>query len=500
MGEGRSRTAQLERENASQAALILSLQQTIAGLQAALNQQTKAFEAVVEKLEAMERRFLRPKTEKRTKVPPPAKDAARPDPAETKTKRAKNRESKREQAKTEETFHRVPDEQRCCPGCGPHELRPVGKGQTSEWYEYHPGYFIRYVDRLETLACSCGDYIVTAPPPPRPFENAKYGPRFIAHLLVAKCFDAIPLARQESMFKRLGIPMSRSTMCDLFHRAAAEFEPLVTTLFALIAAAPVVQADETSIKVKTSDKRGFIWTFLTDELVAFRFSPDRSGHTPQQVLGGTEGVLVVDGYTGYNKVVGVDGRLRAGCLAHARRKLFEAQEVAPEAVNEALDILQDVYTVEREAKKQGIAGTPEHLALRRANSAPAMDKLHDWLTEQQRLHPPRGKLGKAISYALNSWDALNVFLTDARVPVDNNRSEAALRRVALGRNNWLFVGHDQAGQNFAGLMSLIASCVVQGVNPEIYLADVLMRLGTHPRSEIEALLPHRWAPIETDAG
>ena len=258
MGEGRSRTAQLERENASQAALILSLQQTIAGLQAALNQQTKAFEAVVEKLEAMERRFLRPKTEKRTKVPPPAKDAARPDPAETKTKRAKNRESKREQAKTEETFHRVPDEQRCCPSCGPNQLRPVGGGQTSEWYEYHPGYFIRYVDRLETLACSCGDYIVTAPPPPRPFEGTKYGPKFIAHLLVAKCFDAIPLARQESMFKRLGIPMSRSTMCDLFHRAAAEFEPLVTTLFALIAAAPVVQADETSIKVKISDKRGFI--------------------------------------------------------------------------------------------------------------------------------------------------------------------------------------------------------------------------------------------------
>jgi transposase len=171
------------------------------------------------------------------------------------------------------------------------------------------------------------------------------------------------------------------------------------------------------------------------------------------VLGGTKGTLVVDGYTGYNKVTQVDGRRRAGCLAHARRKLFAAMEGEREA-RRALDLIRDVYLVEHTARERGIEGSTDHRALRQAESAPLMAKLKAWLESRQGLHPPKSKLGIAIRYALRQWAELTVFLDDPTVPPDNNRSEAALRVVALGRKTFLFVGHEDAGENIGGLYSL----------------------------------------------
>ena len=197
--------------------------------------------------------------------------------------------------------------------------------------------------------------------------------------------------------------------------------------------------------------------------------------------------------TGYNKVTQVDGRRRAGCLAHARRKLFAAMEGEPEA-REALDLIRDVYLVEHVAQERGISGTPEHRVLRQAESAPLMDKLKSWLEARQGLHPPKSKLGIAIRYALRQWAELTVFLDDPSVPPDNNRSEAALRVVALGRKNFLFVGNEDAGDNIAGLYSLVATCEANGVNPIEYLRDVLLRISTHPADRIDELLPDRWNP------
>lgn len=189
------------------------------------------------------------------------------------------------------------------------------------------------------------------------------------------------------MFARIGVPMSRSTMTDLFHRGAQALSPLVSKLFALIATAPVVLADETSIKIQDREKRGFIWTFSTPEIVAFKFSPDRSGETPKTVLGGSKGVLLVDAYTGYNEVTATDGRTRAGCLAHARRKIFEERASIGDA-GRALEIIRDVYEVEREAQGRKIAGTDAHLALRREKSALLMAQLLEWLRTQEAQHPP----------------------------------------------------------------------------------------------------------------
>lgn len=391
---------------------------------------------------------------------------------------------------------KVPDEQRACPHCKSAELRSVGDGKPSTMFEYVPGYFRRRVFRRETLSCRCGQYIVNAPAPERTTDKTQYGPGFIAHLIVSKCGDSIPLYRLEKQYRRLGIPISRSTMTDLFHRHAELLAPLPARLLERVRQSELVFGDETSIKMLGSSKRAYVWTFIAGTLVAYRFSVDRSGETPKEVLGGTQGTLVVDGYTGYNKVTQVDGRRRAGCLAHARRKLFAAMEGEPDA-REALDLIRDIYLVEHAAKERDIVGTPEHRALRQAQSAPLMSKLKSWLEARQGVHPPKSKLGIAIRYALRQWSELTVFLDDPNVPPDNNRSEAALRVVALGRKNFLFVGHEDAGDNIAGLYSLVATCEANGVNPIEYLRDVLLRISNHPANRIDDLLPNRWKATES---
>jgi transposase len=359
-------------------------------------------------------------------------------------------------------------------------------------YEYVPGYVVRQEHVQETLACRCGEHVVQADPPLKPVEKGRYGPGFIAHLVTMKCGDSIPIHRLAKQYERLGIPMARSTMTDLFHAAARSLAPLADRLMALIAAEEIVQADETPLKMQRENKRGFVWTFLASDLIAYRFAADRSGRTPREILGGTTGSLVVDGYTGYNRVTDVDGRERVGCLAHARRKFFDALPTAPDAARQAMDLILDVYRVEHDALARQIVRTPAHLALRRQRSRPAMDRLHHWLLENQTLHPPRSQLGQAISYALNQWRPLTRFLDNERLPVDNNASERALRVVALGRKNFLFVGHEEAGDNLAGLYSLIATCAAHDVEPIEYLTDVLIRVQTHPAARIDDLLPHRW--------
>jgi transposase len=441
-------------------------------------------------LEDLKRQAFGKKSEKLPPMDREVRAGEDADPAQTQAVR-QERALLREKLLTERIVQKVPEDERRCPQCGNAKLRPVGDGKQSVVYEYVPGHFRRCVYLRETLSCSCGSYIVTAPPPDKSTDRTRYGPGFVAHLMVSKCADSIPMYRLEKGYDRIGIPIARSTMTDLFHRNAELLAPLSQRLREIVASSPVVQADETSIKMLDQDKRTYLWTFLAGSLIAYKFSPDRSGTTPSEVLGASIGTLVVDMYTGYNRVTSTGRRTRAGCLAHARRKIFSAREGIPEA-QVALDLIRDVYRVERDAKAQRIVGTAEHLDLRRTRSRPLMDKLHEWLSTQQGLHPPRSKMGRALRYSLKNWTALTRFLDDANVPPDNNRSEAALRRVALGRKNFLFVGNEDAGDNIAGVYSLVATCEANGVNPFEYLRDVLIRVSTHPAARIDELLPHHW--------
>ncbi len=375
---------------------------------------------------------------KSEKMPTPSQElrqqGRRVDPAKTQATRAERRRQKAELPE-QRIEHPAPAEQCVCPKCGSQELSPLGEGEVQTVYERVPEHFIRHVHVLQKLACRCGEYVVTAPGPRRVGEQTSYGPGLIAHLVVSKCADSTPFYRLEKACKRAGMPLARSTMVDLFHRAADEVEPLYEALMAHIAAQQLVQADETPLKMQSKASKGYLWTFVTPQAIGYRFSGGRSGQTPVTVLGGGSGTLVVDGYTGYNRVCTPQQWERAGCLAHVRRKLFESRALAPEDVDVALALILDVYRVEHDAKQAGIVGTKKHLAMRQSASRAAMEALHSWLLEQEPKWPPKSGLGKAVRYALKQWAELTVCLDDARVPVDNNASERALRVVALGRKN-----------------------------------------------------------------
>lgn len=493
----RERVEAAERRAAAAEQRALAADQRVAAAEVAVAELKSSFEQLRAEMDSMKRRLLGPKTEKMPPMGREVRAKVGADPAAAQEKRRANAKLRSARVVEERCEHKVPESERTCPKCGHgQKLKPVGKGkETIEW-EYVSGYFRRRVHVRETLACTCGQHIVAAPGPDRVWERVQYGPGFVAFVVVAKCGDSMPLYRLEKHFRRMGIPVARSTMTDLFHRAAELLAPLVARMLALIRAAPVVRADETSIKMLGATKRAFMWAFLCDEpapIIAYRFSPDRSGDTPAAVLGGSQGTLVVDMYTGYNQVTSTGGRTRAACLAHARRHLFEALATAPEA-RDAIDLIRDVYVVEHEAKQLGIVRTPEHRALRQARSKPIMERLHAQLESRKGTTPPKSPLGSAISYVLNNWTPLTRFLDDEKLPPDNNASEAALRIVALGRKNFLFVGNEDAGKNVAGLYSIVATCEANGVNPIDYLVDVMQRIQDHPAADIDDILPHRWKP------
>ena len=447
---------------------------------------------VTAEIAALKRQVHGRKTEKMPPMEREVRRGKKADPAETLRLR-RERAIAKEKLVTEHLKLPVPPEERSCPHCKRSDLKPVGEGKESTVYEYVPGYFRRRVIVRETLTCRCGGYIATAPCLDKTTNKTRYAPSFVAHLIVAKCSDSIPLYRLEKQYQRVGVPIARSTMTDLFHRNAEVLSPLVRLLLARIAGTDIVLADETTLRIQKTTKRGYLWTFIAGRDIAYVFSPSRSGQTPAEVLGGTKGTLLVDAYTGYNKVTDAQGRTRAGCLAHVRRKFFEAKEAAPEAQT-ALSILRDIYVVEHEAKEQRLVGTDKHLELRQTRTRPLLAKLFRLSRAERGRHPPKSPMGKAVRYALNNHRALTRFTRDPRLPPDNNRSEAALRVVALGRKNFLFVGNEDAGDNIAGLYSLVATCEAHGKNPLEYLTDVLTRISSHRHDRLDELLPDRWQP------
>jgi transposase len=458
---------------------------------------------VQHELAQLKKAHIGPKSE-RSKMPRvPTKSST---PEERLAKR-RAQAADRAQTETVRTEHKVPPEQRTCPSCGNAKLKPIGKGRMTAVYEFVPARFIRHEHVQEVLRCGCGDYVVTAPGAPKVIEKGRYGSSLLAHLAVAKCADHLPLYRLEKDFARRGFPLARSTMNDLLHRTSELTQPLWKRLVEQIRVRSIVGADETRLLMQNDGtgkpKNGFVWTFVAPDEhgehdVAYVFAGDRSGETPKKLLGGTKGTLMVDAYSGYNVVAEVSKRKRAACHAHLRRYFHESLPTAPIA-QQAIDLILGLYRVEHDAKEQQITGTKSHLRLRRQRAGPIRDQLHAWLLQQRPLHPPKSPIATAIRYGLNQWRELGRFLDDARVPLDNNASERSLRRVALGRKNYLFVGDVDAGMSIAGLYTLVATCEARGVNPFAYLSDVIPRIQDHPKRRLDELLPGPWSRAQPSA-
>ncbi|MDB4986004.1 MAG: Mobile element protein [Myxococcaceae bacterium] len=431
---------------------------------------------------------------------PRVKAGEPPTADDVKAKRRARATAAKDQTPTLRIEHRVPDELRRCSACGRTDLLPMGGGKVTSLWEFVPARFVRNEHVQEVLRCGCGGCIVTAPGAPRVIEGGKYGASFLAHLAVAKCADHLPIYRLEKEFARKGVPIARSTMNELLHRSSALLKPIWSRLLTVVCARPVVLADETRLRILKDatgkPKTGYVWTFgAADEDgdfdVAYQFADSRSGSTPKALLEGTTGVLLVDGYSGYNAIEKVSSRRRAACLAHVRRYFFDALRTAPIA-QEALDLITEIYRVEHAAREQQLSEAA-HLVFRKRRAGPIRERLKLWLEHQRARQLPKSPIGEAIRYTLGQWDELGVFLTDATVPLDNNASERSLRRIAIGRKNYLFVGDVASGKSLAGLYSLVATCESRGINPFDYLTDVLARVQDHPARAVDELLPGAWA-------
>lgn len=422
-------------------------------------------------------------------------DGQKADPEKTKQKRKAREELRRLKATDVQIKHELPEAKRHCPHCQNQELKNSGLKE-SVLFEFVPAHFERQVHLQMTYACPCCDHIVTAEGPQRPTEGGQYGAGFVSHIVVSKCADSIPFYRMEKQFNRIGIPIPRSTLCDLFHQAAEILDPLYRYMKIYVLGSPIVLADETPLPVldKKLDKtrKGYIWVFLTEQVAYYRFSADRSGDTPAEILGSSPGALLVDGYTGYNTVTTPEARKRAGCWSHCRRNFFDALKTAPIEARYMLDQILNLYRVEYEAVERNILGKQIHQQLRQRKAGPILAQIKAWAEKQRPHHLPKSPMGQAITYMLNQWGSLNLYLTDAKIPIDNNLSERQLRLIAIGRKNYLFAGHNAAAQNLAVLQSFVVTCDMHGINSEVYLKDVLIRIQTHPNKNIDDLLPHRW--------
>lgn len=396
-----------------------------------------------------------------------------------------------------ETHTTAPHEQ-ACPDCGG-VLKHLGE-DVAEMLELEPVRFkvIRHV--RPKLACGSCDTIVQAPAPARPIERGMAGPGPLAHVLVSKYADHLPLYRQAEIYAREGVELDRTLLAQWVGQTSALLMPLTDALRAHVFAADVVHGDDTPIPVlapgRGKTKTGRLWTYVRDErpcagtaapAVWFTYSADRKGEHPQQHLRTFTGALQADGYAGFSKLYESGRVTEAACWAHVRRKFVDLHELHKSPIAaQALDHIGVLYAIERE-----IRGLPpdQRRVVRQERSRPALDAMNDWLQQTLRTLSQKSATAKAIRYALSRWEALCRYCEDGRIEIDNNAAERALRCVALGRKNFLFAGSDAGGERAAALYSLLGTAKLNGHNPEALLRDVLTRIGEHPIRRIAELLP-----------
>jgi transposase len=385
-----------------------------------------------------------------------------------------------------------------CPDCGG-ELKSLGE-DISEILEWVPASFKVIRQVRPKLACSRCDKIVQAEAPSRPIARGLAGPGLLAHVLVSKYCDHLPLYRQEEIYAREGVELERATLADWVGGVSGLLQPLVEALRRHVMSAEKLHADDTPVPVLApgngKTKIGRLWTYVRDDRPAgdvtppavwFAYSPDRKGEHPVEHLHEFRGILQADAYAGFNQLY-EDGRIQeAGCWAHVRRKFYDLQVAHKSPVaQEALQRIAALYAIESE-----IRGRPpkERQEVRQARARPLLESLREWLESCLTRLSRKSDTTAAVKYALGLWEALVRYADDGRLEIDNNAAERALRVVALGRKNYLFAGSDAGGERAATLYSLMGTAKLNGLDPETYLRDVLSRIADHPINRIEELLP-----------
>lgn len=385
-----------------------------------------------------------------------------------------------------------------CPQCGS-AMRKIGE-DVSEMLEYVPARFkvIRHI--RPKLSCTKCDTIVQEPAPSRPIARGLAGPGLLAHVLVAKYADHLPLYRQSQIYEREGVELDRSTLADWVGGATSLVDPLIEALAKHVLGAEKLHADDTPVPVlepgRGSTKTGRLWTYVRDDRPAgsqvppavwFQYSPDRKGERPRTHLGSFQGILQADGYAGFDQLYEDGTIVEAACWAHARRKFYDIHVAnnSPIAA-EAMSRIGALYAIETEIRGKL---PDQRQVVRQARAGPLLDELHAWIQATLSTVSAKSELALAIRYALSRWPALTRYRDDGRIEIDNNAAERSLRAVALGRKNYLFAGSDAGGERAAAMYSLIGSAKLNGLDPEGYLRIVLERIADHPINRVQELLP-----------
>ena len=349
--------------------------------------------------------------------------------------------------------------------------------------------------------------MVAAPAPDHAIARGRAGAGLLAHIVVSKYDDHLPLYRQAEIFARDGVSLETSTLSGWVGATAAALQPLVDALAADVLAGDTLHVDDTPVPVLApgtgKTKTGRLWTYVRDErpfagsrppAALFFYSPDRKGEHPRAHLKDFRGVIHADGYAGFNELFAGGKIVEAACWAHVRRKFFDVHAATASPIaKEALDRIGQLYAVEKT-----INGSPpdRRRQQRQQRSKPIAEALAAWAEQTVRQLSRKSELAQAFRYMRARWTALVRCFDDGRLALDNNPAERALRCVAIGRKNYLFAGSDAGGRRAAAIYSLIESAKLNGLNPQHYLADVLARIADHPARRIAELLPWNWQPAD----
>jgi transposase len=426
----------------------------------------------------------------------------RPEPPPAADKRQPRRKPLPEHLRRVEHHHEPEDT--TCP-CGQPMTR-IGE-DVSERLDIVPAEFFVHRHIRGKWACKCCETLVQEPVEPQIIDKGMPTAGLIAHVLVSRFIDHLPYYRQEQVNARSNVHTPRSTLAAWSGAGGASLMPLYDAHRDFILSASVLHADETPVKMldpgagKTA--KAYVWAYARGEHdavpgVIYEFCTGRGSKYPVAFLDRWRGTLTCDDYGGYDAALGVDGRIEAGCLAHARRKFDELARVnASPVATQAIERIATMYKFEAETREMA---PDERLAHRNEHIKPLWNALHTWLSLERTRVPDGGTIAGAIDYSLKRWKALGRFLEDGAVSVDNNHIERLVRPWAMGRKAWLFAGSELAGQRAAMVMSLVQSAKLNGQDPWAYLKDVLERLQAHPNHRIDELLPHRWkAPTANGA-